>query len=177
MIPGLRDARDEDAHALQALIRACYDEYENCVLDAEREEPLLVAPASGIARLNGRFWVVDAGRDDGSTSSEAAHEIIACVACAPSKHESRVLELKKLYVARPARRRGLGAALVNAVEREAISRGCRAVELWSDTRFLDAHRMYERLGYARTGAIRELFDLSETVEYQYVKKVNESESR
>lgn len=176
MIPGLRDARDEDAAALQSLIRACYDEYENCVLDTEREEPLLVAPASGIARLNGRFWVVDADRNDGSTSSDVADGIIACVACAPSKHGARIIELKKLYVARPARRRGLGAALVGVVEREAISHGCRAVELWSDTRFLDAHRMYERLGYVRTGAIRELFDLSETVEYQYVKEVNESGS-
>jgi hypothetical protein len=43
------------------------------------------------------------------------------------------------------------------------------MELWSDTRFLDAHRLYERLGYRRTGRTRELHDLSDTVEYEFDK--------
>ena len=172
MIAGLREACDEDAAALQSLIRACYDEYENCVLDVEREEPLLKAPASGIARMGGRFWVLDA--ESIARGPAAPMELIACVGCAPSRLGRSALELKKLYVARTARRRGLGAALVGVVEREATVRGCRTIELWSDTRFLDAHRLYERLGYARTGAIRELFDLSDTVEYQFMKVIAES---
>ena len=42
---------------------------------------------------------------------------------------------------------------------------------WSDTRFLDAHRLYERLGYVRTGETRDLHDLSNTTEFFFVKEL------
>ncbi|MGZ4618494.1 MAG: hypothetical protein ACXV3F_07160 [Frankiaceae bacterium] len=42
------------------------------------------------------------------------------------------------------------------------------VELWSDTRFANAHRLYERLGYVRTGRRRELHDLSRSTESEFV---------
>ncbi|MGZ4666298.1 MAG: hypothetical protein ACXV5Q_15030, partial [Frankiaceae bacterium] len=35
-------------------------------------------------------------------------------------------------------------------------------------RFADAHRLYERLGYARSGRSRELHDLSDTTELEFV---------
>jgi putative acetyltransferase len=41
------------------------------------------------------------------------------------------------------------------------------VELWSDTRFEDAHRLYEGRGYRRGDELRELHDLSGSVEYYY----------
>ena len=74
-----------------------------------------------------------------------------------------------LYVHRRWRKRGLGARLVALVEAEASARGAREVFLWSDTRFEDAHRLYERLGYTRAAETRELHDLSNTVEYQFRK--------
>jgi putative acetyltransferase len=77
----------------------------------------------------------------------------------------RSVELCKLYVAREARRRGLGGALCALVEEEARARGAKLVELWSDTRFKDAHRLYERRGYARGPETRELHDRSGSVEY------------
>ena len=46
------------------------------------------------------------------------------------------------------------------------SRGRGRVELWSDTRFEDAHRLYERLGYVKTDT-RELDDVNDTVEFKY----------
>lgn len=42
--------------------------------------------------------------------------------------------------------------------------------LWSDTRFEDAHRLYERLGFQRGGE-RELDDVNETTEYRYERAV------
>ena len=39
------------------------------------------------------------------------------------------------------------------------------------TRFRDAHQLYERHGYVRNGATRELHDLSHTVEYHYLKEL------
>jgi putative acetyltransferase len=79
--------------------------------------------------------------------------------------------LQKLYVGRSARRQGLGSRLVARVETEAIERGATAIELWTDTRFEPAHRLYERLGYVRNGATRELHDLSNSVEYHYLKEL------
>jgi len=45
------------------------------------------------------------------------------------------------------------------------------VHLWTDTRFTDAHRLYERLGYARLDETRALHDRSGTVEYHYRKTI------
>jgi GNAT superfamily N-acetyltransferase len=81
------------------------------------------------------------------------------------------VELKSLYVAAWARRRGLGAALVRLVEREARRRGAAFVELWTDTRFADAHHLYERLGYLATGEVRELGDQSNTAEFRYTREL------
>jgi putative acetyltransferase len=81
--------------------------------------------------------------------------------------------LKSLYVARGVRRRGLGEQLVSLVEDESRRRGASFVELWTDARFLDAHRLYERLGYIRGPRTRELHDLSRSVELYYRKDLRE----
>jgi len=44
--------------------------------------------------------------------------------------------------------------------------GKRRMILWSDTRFVEAHRLYESLGFRRTGQ-RELHDSNDTVEYGF----------
>ena len=75
--------------------------------------------------------------------------------------------LHKLYVARAARRQGLGTRLCELIFEEARRRGATFVELWSDTRFLDAHRLYENLGFVRGPETRELHDLSDTREFYY----------
>jgi putative acetyltransferase len=153
----IREARDDDASGLIALIGGVFAEYPGCVLDIDGELPELRSIATWFARLGGRFWSV-----------ESQGAIVACVGCSPSG-ESRGLELRKLYVRRDARRVGLGTRLSGLVEREARFRDDRFVELWSDTRFLDAHRLYERLGYVRGAQTRALHDLSDTVEYYFRK--------
>lgn len=61
-------------------------------------------------------------------------------------------EVMKLLVHPAARRRGLGAALVAAVEAEAVARGRHLLVL--DARTGDpACRLYERLGYVLTGVV------------------------
>jgi putative acetyltransferase len=155
----IRDGRDGDAEQLIELIGACWAEYPGIIFDVDRELPELRAIAAAFRKLDGRFWVVEVGS-----------RVVGSVGAVPLA-SAHGMELRKLYVARHARRNGLGARLCGLVESEARARGASFVELWSDTRFADAHRLYERVGYVRGPETRELHDLSSSVEYYYRKTV------
>ena len=154
----IRPARDSDADSLIALIRACYEAYPGCILDVDHEAPELRAIASHHREQGGGFWVANqAGR------------LVGSIGYLPSA-DHRGLVLQKLYVAKQVRNQGLGTQLCRLVEDEARSRGARFVELWSDTRFQDAHRLYKELGYVKGPETRQLLDLSRSVEYYYRKE-------
>lgn len=157
-MPRIRDARDADADGLIALIGDCWSEYPGCILDVDGEVPELRRIASHYAARRGRFWVAETGG-----------RVVGSVGLLPAAAQGA--ELCKLYVDRSVRRRGLGARLVALVEAEARHRDARFVELWTDTRFTDAHRLYERLGYARIPGERALHDLSGSIEYHYRKSL------
>ena len=57
-------------------------------------------------------------------------------------------QVEGVRVAAAARGRGLGAALLGWAADEARRRGAALVQLTTDKRRTDAHRFYERLGYA-----------------------------
>lgn len=156
----IREARDDDAWDLVGLVAGCWSEYPGCVLDVHGEAPELLSIASAYREFGGRFWIAEAGG-----------RLVASAGIAPGPSSGSAL-LQKLYVARAARRAGLGSRLVTLVESEAAARGADRLELWSDTRFTDAHRFYQRHGYLPDGATRELNDLSNTVEYHYLKELN-----
>jgi GNAT superfamily N-acetyltransferase len=154
----IREAQDRDSAGLIELIGGCYAEYPGCVLDVDGEEPWLRAPATAYAGWEGRLWVAERGdRLVGSGGFRPR---------APG-----VGGVHHLYVARPARRRGLATRLVGLIEGEAHGRGAHRIDLWSDTRFTDAHRLYQRLGYVRSPTTRELGDLSRSVEYHFAKEL------
>ena len=155
-IEGLRPVRDGDAAALAHLVGTCFAEYEGCVLDLETEEVSLNAPATWAAAHHGTWWVV-----------ERAGVVGASVAIYPKGPEA---ELKKLYLLPAFRGAGLATALVALAEDTARSAGARRVTLWSDTRFLEAHRLYRRLGYVQ-GGTRALHDLSDTVEFFFAREL------
>jgi putative acetyltransferase len=161
-LPHLRDARDDDAAGLIALIGGVFAEYPGCVLDVDGELPELRRIASAFAEKGGRFWI-----------AERAAQVVGCIGLAPSGAPCGV-ELAKLYVARELREAGLGSRLVELVERTAREQDARFVELWSDTRFVTAHRFYEKRGYLRSPETRELGDLSHTVEFHYRKELTGS---
>jgi putative acetyltransferase len=152
----VRDARDDDQDALVELIGRCFAEYPGCVMDID-ELPELRAIASYSRAHGGRFWVVE-------EHGEGAPRVVAC---AGFTEVPGGLELKKLYVSRSARRRGLGGRLCALVEGAARERGAGFIELWSDTRFADAHRLYRGRGYRQSEETRELHDKSATVEYHF----------
>ena len=161
----VRDARDEDGWELTGLIAACWAEYPGCILDVHGESRWLLAPATTYAANGGRLWVAEQhGRIIGSVGVAPA---------APSGGDTaeRGAELRALYVAKHARRQGLATRLVQTVEGDAKRRGASRIELWSDTRFIDAHRLYERLEYERLPETRPLHDISHSVEYHFRKEL------
>ncbi len=152
----IRSASDTDSEALIKLIGGVLKEYPGCVLDVDGDMPELRAPAAAIRKAQGRWWLAE--DDDG---------IIGSVAIEPAADGA--IELKKLFVSPITRRRGLGAHLVTLAESEARFRGAVTMQLWTDSRFEDSHRLYERMGYRRTDGTRTLNDASHSVEYNYVK--------
>ncbi len=155
----IRDARDGDAEQLIRLVGSCFAEYPGCLLDVDGEIPELRAIRSHYDAVDGRIWIVEV---DG--------HVAACVAVRPSA-DGDGMELQKLYVSVDARRRGLGFMLCTLAEEEARRRGAPYLELWTDTRFENAHRLYRRAGFHDLGATRELHDKSGTVEYHYRKEL------
>lgn len=157
--PVLRPARDEDAQDLFGLLALCFAEYPGCFVDPHDDLPDLRAPGSSFAPRNGAFWVLDDERG----------RVRACVSV--DFPEPGVAELHRLYVRPDQRRRGLGRLLVRHAEEHARRNGARRLFFWSDTRFTDAHRLYEGMGYARDGSTRDLGDISNSVEYRFEKKL------
>ncbi|MFC4171652.1 GNAT family N-acetyltransferase [Microvirga sp. GCM10011540] len=156
-IAGLRPAADADAQDLFGLLSLCFAEYPGCFVDPHDDLPDLRAPGSSFDRKGGAFWVVDDERG----------RVCACVAV--DFPEEGAAELHRLYVRPDQRGRGLGASLVRKVESFAREKGATRIFFWSDTRFTNAHRLYQRLGYVKVDGQRDLGDISGSVEYRFEK--------
>lgn len=156
----VRDADDTDAERVIDLISGVYDEYPGCVLLVDEEEPELKAPATSFSHMGGRFWV-----------AECQGRVCGTVAITPTDAPG-VARLHKLYVANAARGRGIGETLCKLAERWARDdMKADMMMLYSDSRFLDSHRLYERLGYARQPGLLQRADASNSVEHVFTKRL------
>lgn len=153
----LRPVSDGDAQDLFGLLSLCFAEYPGCFIDPHDDLKDLRAPGLSSSRNGGAFWAVE----------DESGRICACVSV--DFPVEATAELHRLYVRPDRRGKGLGSFLVRAVERHARKKGATRMIFWSDTRFTDAHRLYERLGYARTGKERDLGDISNSSEYHFEK--------
>ena len=124
MAPNVRRARSEDSPAAAAVVRAVYDEF-GFTWDADGYH----ADLRDVEDSYAAFFVAES---DGRITGTAGL--------------SREGSLERLYVLRDARGTGAGSALLQAVVAEARRRGHAQLEIWSDMRFTDAHRLYERHG-------------------------------
>ena len=159
-ILALRPAADEDAQDLFGLLALCFAEYPNCVVDPHDDLRDLRRPGTRSGRSQGAFWVLEDQRG----------RICACVSV--DFPQTGTAELHRLYVRPDQRRQGLGEELVRFIETYARDAGARHLFFWSDTRFTVAHRLYERLGYARMpGDPRALGDISGSREYRFDKEL------
>lgn len=159
MIEGLRPVEDKDVGALVEMISAIYASYPGCRLLVEDEEPDLLTPTQTF-KEGGGWWVV-----------ERAGRLIASVAQSPSSERQGWSKFRKLYVAANARGSGLGAALTRYAQDDARSKGFARMHLWSDCRFLEAHRLYRRLGWQQSPLPRMLDDESLTSELEFLRQL------
>lgn len=131
-----RAAPEHHAEAL-ALIGAVYAEYGMTFEPDGWDRDLRDIPAH-YGDAGGAFWVLLA---DG--------RVVGTVAMVPL--DPRTVEMKRVYLHREYRGRGLGRALLEHALRWAAAAGYGAVVAWSDVRLIHAHPVYERLGFHRFG--------------------------
>jgi N-acetylglutamate synthase-like GNAT family acetyltransferase len=153
----IRPVTPADVPGILALVGEVYEEY-GCILRAELEERHLLAPQVYFRSAGGEFWVAE--------RNVGPHAPPLCVGTAGVYLHERAGELKSLYVQRRARGHGLGTRLVRMAIDHARQAGRSGFFLWSDTRFRDAHRLYERMGFWR-GCTRDLHDSNNSVEYEF----------
>ena len=157
--PTIRPATDDDGAAIARLIAGCFAEYEGCLyLDAEFPE--LARPASHYAAIGGRLWAAE----------DAGGAVVGSLAVFATS-DPTVHEIVKVYLAAPARGRGTAARMLALALDFARGAEAQAVRLWTDTRFADAHRFYERHGFERLPGTRFVGDVSSSWEFSYRKRL------
>jgi putative acetyltransferase len=150
----IREAADSDGAAITTLIGAVFAEYDGVSFLVE-ELLELRAPASNFRRKGGRMWVAEhEGRLIGSFGIVATHE-------------RGVGEFLKVYLSRESRGMGVAKRLLDRALTFARDRNMTAITLWTDSRFLDGHRFYERHGFRRMPGLRSLHGASQSLEYNF----------
>jgi putative acetyltransferase len=184
----VRQATDSDAGGVIGLYAACWGEHVGMVLDTVGEMAHLNYVASHYARVGGLAWVAERGAIDGAErgaidgaervaiggaerraidGAERGASIAGSVAWRPVADDHA--ELQMLYVMPDARRNGLASHLVVRVEQRVADLGFGMLELWSDIRFPDAHRLYRALGWEQLEETRHVDDLSDSTEFHFLK--------
>jgi GNAT superfamily N-acetyltransferase len=136
-----------------ALIGRVYAEY-GFVYEPRVEVPDLFDFDAHYAPPRGGFFVVRAG--DTIVGSAGIERL-----------DARRAELHRLYLDLDQRGRGTGRALTEACIEWCRRCGVDHLVLWSDTRFDRAHRLYTRMGFARTGERTIVGDANDSREYRF----------
>ncbi|MGE3107480.1 MAG: GNAT family N-acetyltransferase [Phycisphaerales bacterium] len=155
-----RPARDADVPRIREIIARIYADYGD-VLDIEREDPHLQDPCAYFRRTGGELWVAEV---------EAVPSPIVAGSGGVVLRDGEA-EIKTVYVAHDHRRRGIARGLVKLAMNHAREVGARTVAprrimLWSDTRFVEAHALYESLGFIR-GEVRHVRIVNAFSEYRF----------
>ncbi len=128
-------------------------------MDVDAEMPEYRALASYYADQGGALWAAEEGG-----------QVAGMIAARPLSDGA--WEICRVYVLPALHGGGLGHRLLDVAEAHAIGAGASRLMLWSDTRFDRAHRFYEKRSYVRSGPVRVLADISNSLEYGFAKPVN-----
>ncbi len=150
-------ARPADAPDIIVLIGRVFAEYD-FIWNPATEVPDLFDLDRHYGGDAGAFWVA---RLDGRLVGSVG------VARLPDGRA----ELHRLYLDASLRGRGIGRALVEVVLEWCRGADVRQLVLWSDTRFDRAHRLYEGMGFRKTGEREIADDPNDTREFGYARSV------
>jgi GNAT superfamily N-acetyltransferase len=111
-------------------------------------------PSSDLAPYLRTFAAIDADPAHLLVVAEAGSEVVGTLQLSvlpalPRRGALRA-QLEGVHVRSDHRGSGLGSAMVGWAVEEARRRGCAVVQLTSQKRRTDAHRFYERLGFANS---------------------------
>lgn len=151
----------DDRDAVVRVVRTVFEEYEFTWDDSDYFSDIR-DPQTHYIEAGGMFWVA---RAEGVDNLQRGH-VVGCVGL--STHEG-FGELHRMYLYREYRGRGIGRRLLDTGIDHLKSCGIRRMLLWSDVKFTDAHRLYERNGFKRIGE-RICDDPDANREYGYAKE-------
>jgi GNAT superfamily N-acetyltransferase len=151
----IRIATRADEPALQHVIRTVYEEYDWGWFPDGYHEDLYDIETFYFAKGN-QFFVAEL---DGEVVGTAAVDFMpqlpqgdgTVVVDGVIRVAAADCSLERLYVLPHARGKGVGSGLWRATIEAAKEKGCKVMEIWSDKRLEDAHRLYEKLGAIRAG--------------------------
>jgi len=147
----IREATNDDIEDVVRVIRTVYDEY-SFSWEEDGYHADLYDLEKAYRDAGDTFYIAEL---DGKIVGTAALELFARIegeegTIVPLKGYQRIAgidcSIERLYVHPDGRRNGVGRALFDRVINDAKAKGRTTMEIWSDKKFVDAHRLYERMG-------------------------------
>ncbi|MCH8495170.1 MAG: GNAT family N-acetyltransferase [Balneolales bacterium] len=162
----LRLASQDDIPALTRIIEDVFIEY-GWIFVAKDELPDFLDfdvyfESNTMQPGKPRLFKVERTTDGGKS------RICGCIAL---KFNIEGAYLSRVYLQENVRGKGVGQWIVEEVMGISRVEGGTEMHLWTDTRFEAAHRLYEKLGFAKTNEIRSLHDINNSFEWKMVTKL------
>lgn len=151
----IRSASKSDLNRLTQIIQETIESY-GYIFELEVELPDFLDYDGFYGQQKGELYAIEV---DGLVAG-----------CGALKLDKAIPYLSRIYVDERFRGRGFGKAIVQFLMDRNEELGNVELELWSDTLFRTAHKMYESMGYEFTGRVRPLGDINNCYEYHYVLK-------
>lgn len=145
----IRKVRLEDALQVAECVRETYDEY-GFTWDPDDYHADLYDLTEYVQEAE--FWVAEEDGNILGCGGIVWHDLVPGEVGQADFVDGtiRVLgtsaELMRFYVRPSGRRRGIATSILEKSIEAARAKGVAAVEIWSDKRFQDAHRLYQRHG-------------------------------
>lgn len=161
----IRPASDNDADDIQSIIKECFLQYsyQGLIFDIE-EMPDLKYPSSSLKhnppKEIGIFKV-----------ATIKDNIIATIA---AQAIDDLCEIKRLYVHPQFQKYGIGKIITLNIIKQLNN---KSLFLWSDSRFTNAHKLYQKLGFSLQIKFRTLNDKSCSKELLFTKNFKHNISK
>jgi putative acetyltransferase len=136
----IRPATGSDSAAAASVVKTVFDEY-GFTWEPEGYHADLYDLEKFYLSAGHRFWVAE----------DPSGKVVGTTALWVMKPDEERIEgcdcsLERLYLLPETRGQGLGRALMETTLVQAREMKLTAMEIWSDKRFLDAHRLYAKFG-------------------------------